>query len=109
MFVGIARVVLRIPGARSLKDRRRVVNSYKDRLKARLSVSVAEVGDVEDHRSATLGIALVAREAGEAEELLARAVSAADQVADAVVLESSRRVLPWHSGWSEGWSGAGEE
>jgi uncharacterized protein YlxP (DUF503 family) len=110
VFVGIGRVVLRLPGARSLKDRRRVVNGYKDRLKARLSVSVAEVGETEDHRTATLGIALVAREAGEADELLARALNAADQLADAVVAERSRRVLPWHSGLSEeglseeGWS-----
>lgn len=86
-----------------------MVSGYKDRLKARLSVSVAEVGDVEDHRSATLGIALVARDAGEAEELLGRAMNAANQIADAVVIESSRRVLPWHSGWSEDWSGPGQE
>ncbi len=78
-----------------------MVNSYKDRLKARLSVSVAEVGDGDDHRTATLGIALVAREASEADELLGRAINAADQLADAVVLDRSRRVLPWHSGWSE--------
>ena len=36
MFVGVARFVLQIPGARSLKDRRKVVKSFKDRVRARL-------------------------------------------------------------------------
>lgn len=96
MFVGVGRITLRIPGARSLKDRRRVVSSYKDRVKARLSVSVAEVGPSEDHQLATLGIALVARDAAEAEELLSRAVQAAEQLSGALVVDSDRRVLPWH-------------
>lgn len=95
MFVGVGRITLRIPGARSLKDRRRVVSSYKDRVKARLCVSVAEVGPLEDHQRATLGVALVARDAAEAEELLSRALQAAEQLSGALVLDSDRQVLPW--------------
>lgn len=100
MFVGIARITLRLPGAQSLKDRRRVINGYKDRLKARLSVSVAEVGSGDDHHSASLGVALVARDAGEATELLARVVAVAEQIPEALVVDSGRRVLPWRPEWS---------
>ncbi|MFM2077254.1 MAG: hypothetical protein RJA49_1144, partial [Actinomycetota bacterium] len=46
MFVGVARIVLQIPGARSLKDRRRVVTGLKDRTRATLPVSIAEIGDL---------------------------------------------------------------
>lgn len=100
MFVGIGHVVLGFPGARSLKDRRRVLNKFKDRLRVRLSVSVAEVGG-ESWQTATVGIALVARDAKEAEELLDRALQAAHQLADALVVDMNRRILPWDSGWPE--------
>ena len=62
MFVGVARLVLQIPGARSLKDRRQVVKSFKERARARLPVSISEVGDVERHQVATLGAVTVARD-----------------------------------------------
>ena len=44
MHVGVMRLVLEIPGARSLKDKRQVVRSFKERVKSRLGVSIAEVG-----------------------------------------------------------------
>jgi hypothetical protein len=47
MYIGVLRLVFQIPGAASLKDRRRVVKSFKDRVKARFPVSIAEVGDLE--------------------------------------------------------------
>lgn len=58
MIVGILQVELRINGAQSLKDKRRVVSSLKDRLHREHQVSVAEVGSLNDHRTAALGIAM---------------------------------------------------
>ena len=72
----------------------------------RLSVSVAEVGG-ESWQMATVGIALVARDAREAEELLDRALQAAHQLADALVVDMNRRILPWDSGWPETLSAGG--
>ena len=45
IFVGVARVALGIPGARSLKDRRQNVRSVVDRMRNKYNVTVAEVGD----------------------------------------------------------------
>ena len=69
MFVGVARIVVQIPGARSLKDRRAVVRSFKDRVGARLKISVAEVGDPERWQIATFGVAVVSSERARCEEL----------------------------------------
>jgi uncharacterized protein len=63
MFVGSLRVELLIREARTLKDKRQVVRSIKDRLRDRFNVSVAEV-EHEDHRQlAVLGVAMVSNEA----------------------------------------------
>jgi hypothetical protein len=62
MVVGSLRVRLLIRESRSLKDKRQVVRSIKDRLRNSFNVSVAEV-DAQDHRQlAVLGVALVGAE-----------------------------------------------
>ncbi len=62
MIVGVLRVRLAIYGAQSLKDKRRVVKSLKDRLAARHNISIAEVDDLDRWQVATIGLALVAND-----------------------------------------------
>ncbi len=95
MFVGVARVVLRLPGARSLKDRRRVVKSYKERLKARLPVTVAELGDVESYQLATLGLCTVSGELTQCEDVIHKALGMARTLADALVTDVRHEVIPF--------------
>jgi hypothetical protein len=98
MFVGVARHVLQIPGSRSLKDRRRVVRSYKDRLRAKLPVSVAEVGDVERYQVATVGLAVVAHEAGFCEEILAQAARLGGSLHDALLADTATEIVSFGFG-----------
>lgn len=63
MVIGACEVRLRILGARSLKEKRRVLKSLKDRL-MRMNLSVSEVGDNDKWQAATLGVALVSNDAG---------------------------------------------
>jgi uncharacterized protein YlxP (DUF503 family) len=97
MFVGVLRLTFQIPGARSLKDRRRVVRSFRDRVQAKLRLSIAEVGGYEEHRRAVLGVAAVANEAGRVDELLAAAASMAEVVRDAVLIDRATEILPFGS------------
>jgi len=62
MIVGTARIRLAIHDARTLKDKRRVLSSLKDRLRNNFNVSVAEVDDQELTQSATLGVAQVSND-----------------------------------------------
>ena len=63
MIVGTLRVRLLIREARSLKDKRQVVKSIKDRLRNHFNVSVAEVEAQDSRQLAVLGMALVSNEA----------------------------------------------
>ena len=75
--------VFRIPGAMSLKDKRMVVRSLKDRIKARFNVSVIESGELDKWQVARMGFAIAA---------ISRA--AADKNMQAVIdfLESDPRI-----------------
>ncbi|HDD53275.1 MAG: DUF503 domain-containing protein [Aquificota bacterium] len=77
MFIGSCRLVLEIPGNNSLKGKRMVVKSLKDRLRNRFQVSVAEVEDLDNHRRAVLGVAYVTNTRRHANQVM-------DQVVDFV-------------------------
>ena len=62
MTVGILQLELSIGDAMSLKDKRRIVLSLKDRISHAHNVSIAEVGALDEHRRSILGIAMVAND-----------------------------------------------
>lgn len=64
---------LALPGCASLKEKRSVIRSLRDRLRARLNVSVAETGLQDAHTRAELSIALVASDGRLAQSLLDKA------------------------------------
>ena len=62
MVVGSLRVRLLLRESRSLKDKRQVVRSIKDRLRNRFNISVAEVDALENRQVAVLGVSMVSNE-----------------------------------------------
>jgi len=62
MIIGICTVELFLPGTASLKDKRRILKSIKDRLRQRFNVSVAEVDENELWQKTILGMACVGNE-----------------------------------------------
>ena len=62
MIIGVLQLELSIGDAMSLKDKRRVVKSIKDRIAHGYNVSVAEVGALDLHRTAILGVAMVSND-----------------------------------------------
>jgi hypothetical protein len=62
MVIGVLQLEINIHDAMSLKDKRRVVKSLKDRLAHGRNVSVAEVGALDEHRTAILGVAMVSND-----------------------------------------------
>lgn len=71
--VGVCRWVLHLPGCQSLKMKRSIVRSLRDRLQSKYRVSVAET-DLQDRwQMAELTVAVVASDRRRAEAVLSRA------------------------------------
>jgi uncharacterized protein len=68
VHVAAFEVELHIPASQSLKDRRQVVRSILAVARERYHVSAAEVGGQDTWQRATLGFAVVASDAGIAEQ-----------------------------------------
>jgi uncharacterized protein YlxP (DUF503 family) len=93
MFVGVMKLSFHLPGARSLKDKRQVVRSFRDRVRGRLDVSIAEVEHLDLHQRATFGVAVVSNDAGICDELLASVASMAGNVRDAVLVDRGTEIM----------------
>jgi len=74
VVVGVRTWELHLAGCQSLKDKRRVVRSLKDRLHDRFNVSVAEVDHQDAWQRAALAASVVSTERRHAEEVLGSCV-----------------------------------
>jgi uncharacterized protein YlxP (DUF503 family) len=76
MIVGTLRVRLLLREARTLKDKRQVIQSIKDKLQNHFNVAVAEVEALDRPQLAVLGMATVGREAHPLKQALGQIVEA---------------------------------
>jgi uncharacterized protein YlxP (DUF503 family) len=70
--VGVLTFELRLEHSHSLKDKRQVVKSLKDRLRSRFNVAVAEIGEQEMWQRAIVSAVTVSGDRKAAEETLQR-------------------------------------
>jgi hypothetical protein len=75
VIVSTLKLRLLIRESRSLKEKRRIVSSVKERIRNAFNVSVAEVEALDSHQQAVLGIALVTNESRRAQQLLDQVVN----------------------------------
>ena len=72
MVVGVLRVEVRLPGAQSLKDKRSGMQRFKEQLRGRFNIAVAEVDPNELWQRATVGISSIGETRAYVEKLLAQ-------------------------------------
>jgi len=75
MVIGKLSLRLMIPGAHSLKDKRRALRSIKDRLASRYNVSIAEVDAQDVWQTAVLAVCAVGSERAYVQGLLEKVIT----------------------------------
>ncbi len=90
MVIGALSLRLAVFGSTSLKDKRRVVKSLKERLAGRFNVSVAEVGSLDHRQQAELGVAVVANDVQFVQSCL-------DKIVDYVRMDRGAALVDYHT------------
>ena len=93
MHVGILQVEISIPDAMSLKDKRQVVKSLKDRIAHGHNVSIAEVGALDEHRRSIIGVAMVSNDKRYVEGALSKLVDFIRMVPQASLIDYQIELL----------------
>jgi len=91
--VGLLHLNVAIDDAMSLKDKRRVLKSFKDRLSHARNVSVAEVDHQNSARRGLLAVAMVGSDGRHLEGALQQVVNAARARRDWVLLDYEIELL----------------
>ena len=97
MLVGSLRLVLEVPGAFSLKEKRRVRAKLVDRLRARFGVSVAEVEDLDVHARLVIGVAVVGNDRRRLESTLSKVTDFVEDLAVARIVGEDWEISPFPS------------
>ena len=92
MHIALLSAVISIPEAHSLKDKRRVLKGFKDRLRNRYNVSVCEVDGQDSVLRAVLAVAMVGCDRRYVEGRLQGIVSAAAMHRDMILVD---QVIEW--------------
>ena len=79
---------LNVVQAMSLKDKRRVIKGFKDRVRNAHNVSIAEVDGLDSHRRCVLAVAMVGNDRRYVEGGLQKIVNAAGSHRDMILEES---------------------
>lgn len=94
MFVGVLRLTFHVPHARSLKDKRAVTRKFRDRIRARFEVSIAEVESQDLLQRAVFGVAVVSSDASVCDSVLNQVASAAELQENALLTDRAMEIIP---------------
>lgn len=93
MFVAILQLELILPEGNSLKDKRSVIKSIRERLRHRFNISIAEVGYQDVLRRSQIGLASVSSEISYLEGLLDKIINHVENDGRVVVQTIEREIF----------------
>ena len=96
MVIGVLQVELLIGDATSLKAKRSVVKSIKDRIGRDPGIAVAEVDRLEAHQIAVLGIIAVSNSSTHVDSVLSRVLDRLRRDRRAVLNDQQMEILTGH-------------
>jgi uncharacterized protein YlxP (DUF503 family) len=80
MAVGLLTLELHLAEAQSLKDKRQVIRSLKERLRAHFNVAVAELDFEDTWQRSVVGVVTLSNEEQHVEESLQKVLAEADKI-----------------------------
>jgi uncharacterized protein YlxP (DUF503 family) len=92
VVIGAFEVRLKVLGAQSLKEKRKVLKSLKDRF-SRMNISIAEVDDQDKWQAATIGIALVSNDAGYVNSALDKIANSLSELPAVEIMHSKVEIM----------------
>ena len=93
MPVGLLTLELHIADAQSLKDKRQVLRSLKDRLRAHFNVAVAELDFEDTWQRSVVGVVTLSNEEHHVQEALQKVLAEADGILGPMIVGHSVELI----------------
>ena len=93
IVIALLTLDIHIPHAQSLKDKRMVVRSLKDRLRGKFNVSVSEVDHQDLWQRSQVAVVTVGAEEGFLHKVLEQAAEEAERIAPECAIQSNIEIV----------------
>jgi uncharacterized protein len=93
MPVGLLTLELHIPDAQSLKDKRQVLRSLKDKLRRNFNVAVAELEHHEAWQRSVVGVVTISNEEKHVNEVLQKVLDEADGILGSILINQAVEII----------------
>ncbi len=93
MIIGACRLKLHIFESYSLKDKRHVVKSIIERLKARYNISIAEIDNLDSWQTALIGFACVSNQTKHVQSTINKVISFIDNDTRLEIVDQDIEIL----------------
>ena len=93
MPVGLLTLELHIPDAQSLKDKRQVLRSLKDKLRRDFNVAVAEMEHQDSWQRSVVGIVTISNEEKHLREVLQKVLDEADRILGSFLINQAVEIV----------------
>jgi uncharacterized protein len=93
MPVGLLTLELHIPDAQSLKDKRQVLRSLKDKLRREFNVAVAELEHHEAWQRSVVGVVTLSNEEKHLREVLQKVLDKADEILGSFLINQAIEII----------------
>ena len=93
MVIGIVTLDFHLPMCHSLKSKRLVLKSLKEKLSNRFNISIAEVDYLDVWQRTQLAVVTVSKQKRRANEILSRIVNLAGRESEAVLIRTDMQFL----------------
>jgi uncharacterized protein YlxP (DUF503 family) len=93
MPVGLLTLELHIPDAQSLKDKRQVLRSLKDKLRRQFNVAVAELDHQDVWQRSVIGVVTLSNEEKHVNEVLQKVLDEADRILGSILINQAIEII----------------
>ena len=93
MPVGLLTLELHIADAQSLKDKRQVLRSLKDKLRQKFNVAVAELDHQDVWQRSVVGVVTLSTEEKHVREVLQKALEEADEILGSMLINQAVEIV----------------
>jgi uncharacterized protein YlxP (DUF503 family) len=93
MPVGLLTLELHIPDAQSLKDKRQILRSLKDKLRRDFNVAVAEMEHHDSWQRSVVGIVTISNEEKHLREVLQKVLDEADRILGSFLINQAVEIV----------------
>ncbi len=91
MIIGLLSLEIFLPTSHSLKEKRKVISAFKDRIRKKFNVAVAELDFLDKWQRAKIGIITINNQPGFVDQMLRRIIEEAEYNLEAEILKTEIR------------------